>query len=447
LHLGERELRDRFRRSPYNPDTVGEADLEPRVLARREHTVSRSDIDPNAQKVLYRLERAGYETYLVGGGVRDLLLGREPKDYDVATAARPEEIRRLFRNSRIIGRRFRLAHVYFRGGIVEVSTFRGAPDRGLQRGGPDDLLVTDDNVFGTPREDAFRRDFTINALYYRISDFTIVDHVGGFEDLERQLIRVIGDPELRFREDPVRMLRACEMAARLGFRIEESAQQAILDHRREMKKAAPPRVREELMQILRCGSAAGALQWMLDLGLLELLMPEFLAMTELTMEGVASFDRILGVVDSSNPKRLDYVVILGVVLAPLLFQRGRDAELEESGSLNRSRVRALAELSVRDFFDRLEIPNALAEHILRALTLLLRLQDLPDDRWERVRISREPAFGNALQIFNLLVKATGEGQETVAAWRTALRDKNDIPASAKKPRRRRRRPRKPAGGR
>ena len=434
-------------RAGYNRRTLVTAEIEARVLARPEHNVSREGIDPNALKVLYRLHRAGHETYLVGGSVRDLLLGRVPKDYDVATAARPEEIRRLFRNSRIIGRRFRLAHIYFRHGIIEVSTFRRAPDRGAQRGGPDDLLVTDDNVFGTPREDAFRRDFTINALYYRISDFAIVDHVGGFEDLGRQLIRVIGDPELRFREDPVRMLRACEMAARLGFRIDEEAQQAILDHRRELKKAAPARLREELMQILRCGAAAAALQWMLDLGLLELLMPELLSMVELSAQGLASFDRILEVVDASNPKRLDHAVVLGVVLAPTLFQRGRDVELfEESGGLSRRKVRELVQRSVRGIFERLEIPNAAAERTVRALVLLVQLQDLPDDPWERLRISRDPAFGNALQILNLLVKATGEGQETVSAWRAALRDKRDLPAveTRRKRRRRRRRPRKPA---
>ena len=199
--------------------TVAPSDplAEPTILDRPDHIVSRRNLDADAQKVLYRLEQAGFETYLVGGGVRDLLLRRRPKDYDVATSARPEEIRRLFRNSRIIGRRFRLVHVYFRGSIVEVSTFRAAPDRSVQRGGPKDLLVTNDNTYGTPREDAFRRDFTINALYYRVSDFTVVDYVGGLEDLGHKIIRVIGDPDIRFQEDPVRMLRCCELAARLGL--------------------------------------------------------------------------------------------------------------------------------------------------------------------------------------------------------------------------------------
>jgi poly(A) polymerase len=222
----------------------------PRVLARSEHPVSRSLIDKNALKVLYRLQSAGYKAYLVGGGVRDLMLGRKPKDFDVVTDARPNEIRRVFRNARIIGRRFRLAHVLFQEGVVEVSTFRRVPtpaetraaaastaedpQTGEQRA-PRDLLITSDNTFGNPREDAFRRDFTVNALFYNIADFTLIDYTGGVDDLQRRLIRAIGDPDVRFQEDPVRMLRACEFAARLGFGIEHHTQEAIERQKNELR--------------------------------------------------------------------------------------------------------------------------------------------------------------------------------------------------------------------
>jgi poly(A) polymerase len=189
---------------------------EPRILSRPQHGLSRKAVQKSALKVLYRLSGSDHLAYLVGGAVRDLLLGHAPKDYDVATDARPQRIRRLFRNSRIIGRRFRLVHVYFRDGIIEVSTFRRSPDPQAQESDAGDLLITDDNVFGSPREDAFRRDFTINALFYDISNFSVIDYVGGIDDLEAGIVRVIGDPGVRFCEDPVRMMRACEYAGRLG---------------------------------------------------------------------------------------------------------------------------------------------------------------------------------------------------------------------------------------
>ena len=186
--------------------------MPPRILPRAEHTVSRRNIDPDALKVLYRLKSHGFTAYLVGGGVRDLLLGRKPKDFDIATSAHPQAVKRLFRNCFIIGRRFRLCHVRFGKKVVEVSTFRRLAE--AQQG---ETLIVRDNTFGTPEEDAFRRDFTVNALFYDIATFSVIDYVAGLEDLQQRLIRTIGDPATRFREDPVRMLRAVALAARLGF--------------------------------------------------------------------------------------------------------------------------------------------------------------------------------------------------------------------------------------
>ncbi|TPW12232.1 MAG: poly(A) polymerase, partial [Halothiobacillaceae bacterium] len=190
--------------------TTGISHIEPKIIPRSEHSISRAYIDSNAVKVLYRLKDANYAAYLVGGGVRDLLLGREPKDFDVATDARPEEIRAEFKNCRLVGRRFRLAHVMFGREVVEVATFRAAPtpdDGGLDDEERGPLLR--DNVYGTLEEDAWRRDFTVNALYYDIRDFSVVDYTGGLADLNAGVLRLIGDdPALRYREDPVRMLRA-----------------------------------------------------------------------------------------------------------------------------------------------------------------------------------------------------------------------------------------------
>jgi len=196
----------------------------PVVLKREEHNISRDNISEHALKVLYRLKKSEHAAYLVGGGVRDLLLDRHPKDFDVATDALPENISSLFRNSRLIGRRFRLVHVHFGKEIIEVATFRGhesdISDEGINGRDMRDGMLIRDNVFGTIEEDAWRRDFTINSLYYNIQDFTVVDYTGGLEDLENRLIRIIGDPHQRYREDPVRMLRATRFAAKLDFDIE-----------------------------------------------------------------------------------------------------------------------------------------------------------------------------------------------------------------------------------
>jgi poly(A) polymerase len=243
--------------------------IAPRILARSEHVVSRRNIDEDALKVLYRLKNNGFVAYLVGGGVRDLLLERAPKDFDIATSAHPAQVKRLFRNCFIVGRRFWLAHVRFGKKVIEVSTFRKAaePEEG-------DTLIRRDNTFGTPEEDAFRRDFTVNALFYDIATFSVIDWVGGLADVQDRVIRSIGDPGLRFREDPVRMLRAVALAARLGFTIDRDAEEAIRALRGEIVRSSPARVLEEIYKILRQGRARQTFQDLHRHGLLAYLMPE-----------------------------------------------------------------------------------------------------------------------------------------------------------------------------
>src|SRR5438105_368522 len=245
--------------------------VEPRIVPRAEHPISRRDIDPDALKVLYRLRHFEHVAYLVGGSVRDLLLGRRPKDFDIGTSAHPYQVKKLFRNCWIIGRRFRLAHVKFGQKVIEVATFRrqvqpgeeviqdGVPSPEHQAAAPDAdaHLLHRDNTFGTPEEDAFRRDFTINALFYDIATFSVIDYVGGLDDLRAGLVRAIGDPEVRLREDPVRMLRAVALAARLDFTIDAPVLEAIRRHRHEIAKSSPPRLLEEYYKILRAGSSEG----------------------------------------------------------------------------------------------------------------------------------------------------------------------------------------------
>jgi poly(A) polymerase len=434
----------------YNQAVSANPEVEPRILQRSEHPISRRDIDKNAVKVLYRLHNAGYRACLVGGSVRDLMMGRRPKDFDVGTNAKPNEIRRLFSNSRIIGRRFRLVHVFYHdGGVVEVSTFRRDPDPEEQRGEPGELLITSDNTYGTPRQDAFRRDFTINALFYNIADFTVIDHVGGIEDLERKLVRAIGDPGVRFQEDPVRMLRACEFAGRLGFGIEAKTQEAIHAHRKELEKASPARLTEEIVQLLKCGRAGAAMQWMLELGLLEVLLPEAYAMLTAGERGLGDFGQILPVIDRmvAEERPLSDTALLAAVLLPKVMVRRMDVEAIDNRPMSRPAIEAMIQEEVAPFFQRLTLSNLRAQQVTHAL---LGFQRLCEPRWsahERVRFTRKPYFDDALLLFEILVQATGEGQEALEAWRAAARRRPPLKAASPgsesearpRPRRRRRR--------
>jgi poly(A) polymerase len=258
----------------------------PRNVPRDSHPISRKDISPNALRVLYRLREAGYGAFLVGGAVRDLLVGGHPKDFDVATSATPEQVKSLFRNCRLIGRRFRLAHVVYGREIIEVATFRssaddGSGDRQVHDGG----RLLRDNVYGTIEEDAIRRDFTCNALYYAIEDFSVRDFVGGFEDVQARLMRMIGDPESRYREDPVRMLRAVRLAAKLGFEIEPGTAEPIPRLAPLLAEAAPARLFEECLKLFLTGHAVASFEELERQGLLPSLFPETAAALKANRSG------------------------------------------------------------------------------------------------------------------------------------------------------------------
>jgi poly(A) polymerase len=378
------------------------------------------------------------------------MLSRQPKDYDIGTDAKPNEIRRLFSNSRIIGRRFRLVHVYFHDGeIVEVSTFRRDPDPDEQRGEPGELLITSDNAYGTPEQDAFRRDFTINALFYNIGDFSVIDYVGGIEDLDRKLVHVIGDPDKRFREDPVRMLRACEFAGRLGFGIETKTQEAIHRHRKELDKASPARVTEEIAQLLRCGHAGAAMQWMLDLGLLEVLLPEAYAMVAASERGLGNFGQILPVVDRMvrAGRQLSDIGLLAALLLPKVIVRRYDIEALDQRPMSRSAIETMIQEEVTPFLSRFTVSNLKSQQIVQAL---VGFQRLCEPKWslpERVRFTRKPYFDDARLLFEILVEATGGGEEALEEWDAAARRRPPLKAGAEgeaaaarpRPRRRRRR--------
>lgn len=409
-------------------------EVEPRVLDRADHAISRARIDPDALKVLYRLSKSGHEAYMVGGSVRDLMLGRSPKDFDVSTDARPHEIRRLFRNARIIGRRFRLAHILFRNNVIEVSTFRREPDPEEQKSAPGERLITSDNAWGSPAEDAFRRDFTINALFYDIADYAVVDYVGGIEDLEKGLVRVIGDPDVRFQEDPVRMLRACEFAGRLSFTIEADTQRAIERNVGELAKASPARLAEEILQLLRCGAASASVQWMHELGVLDILLPEALAVVRALEAGAGDMAGILPTVDRliaegrevSDPVLLSALLLPEVMLSRFEYERrhGRWMSIEP---YQKARTRIMT-----DFLERFSIANHKRSKVGHILDGFHRMCD---DRWtpgKRRKFAHNASFQEALLLFEILTRATGHGGELLEVWREVGATVKAKPRSAAK---------------
>jgi poly(A) polymerase len=427
------------------------ADARPRIRPRSEHPISRKQIDPDALKVLYRLSGAGYKAYLVGGSVRDLLLGRAPKDFDIGTDAHPQAVRRLFRNCRLIGRRFRLAHILFaEGKVIEVATFRRRPEP-VDPAAPE-LLMREDNTFGTAREDALRRDFTINGLFYDISDFSVIDYVGGLDDLEAGLVRTIGDPEIRFREDPVRMMRAVEFASRLGFAITPDAYEAIVHHRKEIAKSAPPRVTEELSQSLKGGHALTTFLLMREVGLLDVLLPELAdVLREPDPEhphGAGHlFWALLEVLDAERRRGrvFDDAVLFALFFLPIAGARLR--RQAPSGEPPPALLGTILEEVVTPIAVRMSLPHAVSHRIQQALAIAGRLSHRPDDRIATRRFVLREGFPAALELFELTAMATGRSRDLVRDWRELFERANRIrdsvpvaarPAASERRRRRRR---------
>ena len=281
---------------------------KPLVVNRDEHNVSRRNIDQDCLKVMRRLNSNGHKAFLVGGAVRDLLLGKKPKDFDVGTDAKPEEVRRLFRNSRTIGRRFKLNHIYFRGGkIIEVATFRKSSE------------ADDDNNYGDAETDAFRRDLTINGMFYDLSDFLVIDYVGGIKDINSEVVRIIGNPDVRFKEDPVRMIRAVRHAARAGFKITPKTRKSICKNSGLILEASEVRVYEEFIKDLKCGSSWVAMQLYQETGLLEHVFNSLDRSINKSKRSVwERLDVILKSIDKKCSKKSDYYNT-GLILASILY--------------------------------------------------------------------------------------------------------------------------------
>jgi poly(A) polymerase len=438
---------------------------EPTIVPRSAHSLSRRQVDPDALKVLYRLHEHNYVAYLVGGSVRDLLLGRRPKDFDIGTSAHPQQVKKLFRNCWIIGRRFRLAHVKFGTKTIEVATFRRQVDAGvtpetelaealaadpsgieeqplpadrqdLDARRQRDRLIQRDNTYGTPEEDAFRRDFTVNALFYDIGTFSIIDYVGGLEDLHARMIRCIGDPDVRFLEDPVRMLRAVVLAARLEFTIEDPILDSIEIHKHEIARSAPPRLLEEYFKILRSGHAEEAFRQLHATGLLKEITPELDDAPDLLWRAISSLDRYRAQFEAA-PDTLTNAILAGSLLQPL-------------GLVGRRQRFSADPLERRIELGLLPIARRDVERLQQILALQQRLLDVQAPYRAQRGLLHRSTFHEALTWLEI----HGDRPEVVEHWRQLVAQAQSThhlhgsaeaisPGPYQRRRRRRRRPRAP----
>ena len=394
--------------------------LAPRVVARDSHCISRKDISPNALRVLYRLREAGFAAYLVGGAVRDLLIGGHPKDFDVATSATPDQVRALFRNCRLIGRRFRLAHVVYGREVIEVATFRANTDDGSgDRETADDGRLSRDNVYGTIEDDAIRRDFTANALYYAIEDFSVRDFVGGYEDVQARILRLIGDPEQRYREDPVRMLRAARLAAKLDFSIDPAAAEPIPRLAPLLSGAAPARLFDECLKLFMSGHAEKSFLLLEQLGLLDVLFPETTHALATNRSGALRATLVQALRNTDQRIAGDKPVTPAFLFAALLWP----AYCRELAVLQKQGVDP--SLAPQRAADRVTLHQAARIALPRRFSLPMQEIWLLQPRFgqrQRKRVFRllaHPRFRAAFDFLELRLTGAPEVAEDVAFWREA----------------------------
>ena len=394
-----------------------------RTIPREQHPISRKDISPNALRVLYRLREGGHEAYLVGGAVRDLMVGGSPKDFDIATGATPEEVKALFRNCRLIGRRFRLAHVVFGREIIEVATFRANSDDGSgDRETHEDGRLLRDNVYGTVEDDAVRRDFTANALYYTIEDFSVRDHVGGFEDVQNRVLKLIGDPETRYREDPVRMLRAVRLAAKLDFTIDPATAAPLRGMAPLLSEAAPARLFEETLKLFLSGHGVASFEGLERHGLLAVLLPEAAAamkanrsgaLRAVVLEGLRGTDARVAREEPVSPAFLFALLLWPAYCRTLMSLQARDMPPAEAQrrAADRVTVHELATIAVPR---RFSIP-------MQEIWLLQSRFGLRQ-RKRVMRMLAHPRFRAAFDFLQVRQAGSDEHAADIAFWREAQLD-------------------------
>lgn len=368
------------------------------IYSREQHKIDPALIDSDALWVLSRLRSAGYQAYLVGGGVRDLLIGCPPKDFDISTSARPEEVKALFkRQCLLIGRRFRLAHIRFGHKVIEVATFRS--------GESDSEFITEDNQWGTPEEDALRRDFTINGLFYDSHDQTVIDYVGGWSDIQNHFLRVIGDPITRFKQDPVRLLRLLKFQARYGFITDHTTLDAALHCREEILKSSPARVLEEVFRMLESGAASAFFRLLAERQLLHVLFPSLMHRLY-TPAGKKAF-QYLSAADHLYRHRgkntLDREVLLACLVFPLLEEELQERYLKHDkiphiGEITLSTSGLVHALLIADWH---HFPRKLSSGMISVLVAQYRLTPLAKKKQGRDRFLRHKDSSNALRFLKL----------------------------------------------
>ncbi|MDT8406942.1 MAG: polynucleotide adenylyltransferase PcnB [Methylococcales bacterium] len=391
---------------------------QPVIYSRSQHPISRSHISENALKVLYRLKSAGHEAYLVGGCVRDLLLGREPKDFDVVTNASPEQVRKIFRNSRLVGRRFRLAHVRFGRDIIEVATFRGQQDTHKQRQLNEEGRLLCDNVYGTLEQDVWRRDFTINALYYNIRDFSLVDHVGGMTDLKAGLLRLIGDPEVRYREDPVRMLRAVRFAVKLGFTFETATEQPLTTLAPLLRDIPPARLFDECLKLFLAGSGVQTFEMLRHYQLFGALFPDAERILATEAEGFPRLFIVKGLENSDRRLTEGKTVTAYFLFAVLLWHvvRQEAEQQEQQGEPAQAAWQNAATRALNRQIRHVALPRRITQAMREVWLLQLRFQHRSGQR--PYRLLEHPRFRAAYDFLCLRISTEGVDPKLGQWWET-----------------------------
>lgn len=393
-----------------------------RVIPRDQHTISRRDISPNALRVLYRLRESGFGAYLVGGAVRDLLVGGRPKDFDVATDATPEQVKQLFRNCRLIGRRFRLAHVVFGREIIEVATFRANSDDGSGDREVENGMLVRDNVYGSIEDDAVRRDFTCNALYYAIEDFSVRDYTGGFDDVLARRMKLIGDPEQRYREDPVRMLRAVRLAAKLGFEIEAATAEPIPRLAGLLNEAAPARLFEEVLKLFLSGHGVASFEGLERYGLLPVLFPESAAALKSNRSGALRSILIAGLRNTdervANEEPVSPAFLFALLLWPA-FCRSLIG-LQKQGVAPEEAQRRAADRVTLHQLSTIALPRRFSLPMQEIWLLQSRFG--ARQRKRVLRTLSHPRFRAAFDFLALRQTASSEHQDDIAFWREAQQE-------------------------
>ena len=410
--------------------------MQPKIYSIDQHQIPHDQIDEHALYVIEKLRSAGFAAYLVGGGVRDLLLKRRPKDFDVSTSAKPEEIRDLFRNAILIGRRFRLAHIRFGKKVIEVSTFRAGE---TEEAG----LIVRDNVWGSEEEDVLRRDFTINGLFYDPEQKTVIDYVEGYADVEKRLLRTIGQPAVRFSQDPVRMIRLLKFCARFNLHIEPDTLRALLDCKNEILKSSSVRILEELLRMLESGASKPFFHLLHEYGMLQALLPKVAKYFEEFAEHNELLALLCEADAETRKKTLLRPVLVGALVFPLfrvqLIQRA-----ERGGPMHLGIVHEVANKAVDDAFAPFFVlPRRLHAETAFVLASQFRLQPLDDRPLKHPKPPRDPVFSLALQLFKLRSAIQPELLELYTLWTEAcfgLFPENPEPEPRRRRRRRRRRP-------